>query len=235
VPKRLYAIAFVAAFLTPPAAAQWFSDRPAQCPVGTALSRSGKCVKSSRRSKPSASPSLPGKSPRRPANANRPKVVPASKVERGACPKGAYPIKTEAGVLCVPVAQDGGDARRACSDFNGGFSGWYRAQAAEYESLAKRNRDAERAMSRHIERQKTVEKDLRRKMFRQRNKGVRQELTVQWNAVRRDIASNKKHLAATKNKHRAEESRWKKAFEARLKKKIVARPAGCKVAVASKD
>lgn len=225
-------ILLVAAFLATPSAAQWFSDRPAQCPVGTALSSKGTCVKSSGRPAANQTTSLPKKASDPGAAKERPAVVPAAKTSGGACPKGAFPVKTKRGAICVPIAEGGEDAREACSNFNGGFSGWYRSQAAEYEDLAKRNRDEEAAMARNIDRQQALESELRRSVFRARQLGVRRELTAQWNAVRRDLAANRKHLAATKTKNRADEGKWKKAFEERLKEKLETRPAGCKVAVA---
>lgn len=218
----------VATLLSAPAAAQWFSDRPAQCPVGTSLSRSGKCVKGSRSSFQSASISLPRRAPRE----NRSRVVPPTKITRGGCPKGAYAMNTTAGVLCVPLVNNRPNAEKACSNFNGGFSRWYRAEVAEYEGLAKRNRDNETSMKQHIDRQKSLAKDLRRRVFRARHKGVRRELTTQWNALRRDIKSNEAHLAATKTKNRAQEAEWKESFKTRLKRKLYGRPAGCKVAAA---
>ena len=141
-------------------------------------------------------------------------------------------MKTTAGVLCVPLVNNRRNTKKACSNFNGGFSHWYRAEVAEYEDLAKRNRDNEAAMKQHIARQKSLAKDLRRRVFRARHKGVRRELTTQWNAVRRDVKSNETHLAATRATNRAEEAAWKKGFKTRLKRKLHGRPAGCKVAVA---
>jgi hypothetical protein len=141
-------------------------------------------------------------------------------------------MKTEAGVLCFPVSSGDTDSLKACSGFNASFSGWYRAQVGEYEGLAKRNRDNEAAMARHIDRQKALERDLRRRVFRARQSGVRKELNAQWSALSRDIASNKTHLQATSAENRAQEKKWKAAFKGRLKQKLAARPAGCKVAVA---
>jgi len=223
----------IATLFSAPAAAQWFSDRPAKCPVGTVLSRSGKCVKSSRSSSRSASTSLPRSAPKARKASRRPRVVPPAKPPRGTCPKGAYAISTKGGFLCVPITDTGGDTLKACSSFNSSFSGWYRAEVAEYESLAKRNRDNEAAMKRHIDRQKSVERDLQRQVFRARQTGVRRELTAQLSNVRRDIRSNRSHLKASRKGNRAKETEWKKAFKERLKQKLQARPAGCKVGVAN--
>ena len=198
-------ILLVAAFLSTPSSAQWFSDLPAQCPVGTALSSKGTCVKSVGRPAAKQTASLPRKAP-----------VPAG---------SAAPAQVK-----LP---SGAEWKKACSNFNGGFSGWYRAQAAEYEDLAKRNRDEESAMARNIDRQRELERDLRRQVFRARQSGVRKELTAQWNAVRRDLAANTKHLAATKTKNRAAEAKWKGSFKGRLQEKLETRPAGCAVRAAS--